>query len=41
MTPIKIIDKRKSLWSSHKDIEKDKEYREATANYMLSDKGKA
>lgn len=41
LTAQQIIDKRKQLWTKHKDIEKDREYREAIANYMLTDKGKA
>ena len=38
----RIIDKRKQLWEKFKDIEKDKEYREAAAQALLenSDRGK-
>lgn len=36
----KIINKRKNLWNKHYSLDKDTEYREATANYLVSDKGK-
>ena len=38
----RIIDKRKQLWEKYKDIEKDKEYREAAAQALVenSDRGK-
>ena len=39
MNARQIIDKRKDLWYSKGDINLDNDYREATANYMLSDKG--
>ena len=29
-----------SLWNKRQDIEKDREYREAIADYMLRDKAK-
>ena len=34
-----VIDKRRQLWAK-KDVELDRQYREATANYLLSDKGR-
>lgn len=40
ITAKSIIDKRISLWNKCKDIEKDREYREAIADYLLQDKGK-
>jgi hypothetical protein len=33
-----IIEKRKQLWEEHKNIEKDKEYRESVADYLLRNK---
>lgn len=36
----RIIDKRIELWNKDKDIEKDKDYREAVADYLVSDEGK-
>lgn len=39
MNAKQIIDKRKELWTKNKDIDKDREYREATANYLTTDKG--
>ena len=40
LTAQQIIDKRFTLWQQHKSIDKDKEYRDAAADYMVSDKGK-
>jgi len=34
-----LINKRKSLWENHKSVEKDRNYREATADFFISDKG--
>lgn len=41
MNAKKIIDKRKDLWNKNKDIDKDLQYRNATADYLISDKGAA
>ena len=37
----RIIEKRKQLWEKHKDIEKDREYREAAAQALLEDSNRA
>lgn len=41
MKAMQIISKRKELWNKHKDIELDREYREAVADYITSNKAAA
>jgi hypothetical protein len=38
-TPKEIIAKRRERWAEHKDIEKDREYIESVADYMLRNPG--
>lgn len=41
ITAADIIQKRRELWQESHDIEKDKDYREAVASFLLSDEGEA